>query len=76
MTMQVTYESVERQLKSAPEKYLSDISQYISFLMYRYTMESQPEPTRKSTGLKDFLGCLHLDQDPLDIQKEMRNEWN
>ena len=28
------------------------------------------------SGLSDFLGCLHLDKDPLEIQKEMRNEWN
>lgn len=74
--MQVTYDSVAQQLKSAPEKYLYDISQYISFLIYRYTMENQQKETaRKSSGLKDFLGCLKLDKDPLEIQKEMRNEW-
>lgn len=75
--MQISYDTVTQQVKSAPEKYLYDISQYINYLMYRYSMENkQSEPIRKSTGLKDFLGCLKLDKDPLEIQKEMRNEWN
>ena len=77
MNTQATYDSVTLQLKSAPTKYLNDISQYINYLMYRYALEQQPkEPVKKSTGLKDFLGCLNLDKDPLEIQKEMRNEWN
>ncbi|MBQ5454036.1 MAG: DUF2281 domain-containing protein [Bacteroidales bacterium] len=77
MNMQVTYDSVAQQLKSAPEKYLYDISQYINYLIYRYASENQQNDSEKKySGLKDFLGCLKLDKDPLEIQKEMRNEWN
>ncbi|MCR5456442.1 MAG: hypothetical protein K6F33_15810 [Bacteroidales bacterium] len=77
MNTQVSYDSVVRQLKAAPEKYLYDISLYINYIMYRNSVENEPQNIEnKYSGLKDFLGCLSLDKDPMEIQKEMRNEWN
>ena len=27
-------------------------------------------------SLREFVGSIKIDRDPLEIQKEMRNEWN
>lgn len=29
-----------------------------------------------SIGLREFVGSIKIDRDPLEIQKELRNEWN
>ncbi|MBR5959267.1 MAG: hypothetical protein IKZ99_12960 [Salinivirgaceae bacterium] len=62
-------EEVIEQIKSVPEEYLDEISQYISDLM------GGNKRKKKSQGLREFYGIMNLG-DGLEIQKQMRNEWN
>ena len=33
-------------------------------------------PRKNYPGLREFVGSITIDRDPLEIQKELRNEWN
>lgn len=33
-------------------------------------------PNNQTKGLREFVGSLKIDCDPLEIQKEMRAEWD
>ena len=64
-------DEVIEQIKSVPEEYLDEISQYISDLM------SAQKTCGKGNnrGLREFYGIMHLG-DGLEIQKQMRSEWD
>ena len=64
-------DEVIEQIKSVPEEYLDEISQYISDLM-NIRKSNGKENNR---GLREFFGTMNLG-DGLEIQKQMRNEWN
>ena len=63
-------EEVIEQIKSVPEEYLDEISQYISDLM-----SIREARGKNNRGLREFYGTMNLG-DGLEIQKQMRNEWN
>ena len=66
----MSYDAVVEQVRSVPEEYLDEISQYISDLMSIREVRG-----KNNRGLRDFYGIMHLG-DGLEIQKQMRNEWN
>lgn len=43
----------------------------IEALMERH----QKEKKKKGVDLKKYLGSIKLNEDPLDIQKKLRDEW-
>lgn len=61
-------DEVIEQIKSVPEEYLDEISQYISDLM-------SAQKKGNNRGLREFYGIMHLG-DGLEIQKQMRSEWD
>lgn len=69
----MSYEAVLKQVKSVPEACLDEISNYIDYVIYRYEKQ---ETEKKKGNLSEFFGTMKIDGDPLEIQKEMRNEWN
>ena len=73
----VDYDDIIAQVKIAPREYLPDIYKYIAFILY-CSKQSKPqkEEKKKSPGLREFVGSIKIDRDPLEIQKELRNEWN
>ncbi|MBR0032980.1 MAG: hypothetical protein IJP61_11960 [Treponema sp.] len=70
----MSYETVLEQVRSVPEEYLDEVSDMIGYILYRH--EKQTERQQKKSGLAEFFGSMQIDIDPLDIQREMRNEWN
>ena len=66
----MSYDAVVEQVRSVPEEYLDDISRYISNLM------GGNKRKKKSQGLREFYGALKIEGDPLEIQKQMRDEWD
>ncbi len=71
----VGYNDVIEQVKRMPQECLSNIDRYIAFQIY---CVNQTEKTKKkqSPGLREFVGSIKIDRDPLEIPKELRNEWN
>ena len=70
----VNYNDVIEQVKSTPKEFLGDISKYIAFLMYCSEQAKAQEKSPKP-GLREFVGSIKIDRDPLEIQKELRDEW-
>ena len=71
----MSYEAVLTQVRSVPEACLDEISNYIDYVVYRYEKQTQTTHKQKE-NLSEFFGAMQIDGDPLEIQKEMRNEWN
>ena len=71
----VGYNDVIDQVKIAPKECLSNIYRYIAFQLY-CTQQFEKQKKKQSPGLREFVGSIKIDRDPLEIQKEMRNEWN
>ena len=65
----MSYDAVVEQLKSVPNEYLDDISRYISNILNGQKKSEQG-------GLREFYGALKIEGDPLEIQKQMRDEWD
>ena len=69
----MSYDSMVEQIKAVPQECLADIENYIQFVLYRY---SQNTETVRSKNLSKYFGSVSFKKDALAIQKEMRNEWN
>lgn len=70
----MSYEAVLTQVRSVPEECLDEISNYIDYVVYRYEKQAQTNPKQKG-NLSKYFGIMDLG-DGLEIQKEMRDEWN
>ena len=70
----MSYEVVLTQVRSVPEACLDEISNYIDYVVYRYEKQAQTTPKQKG-NLSKYFGIMDLG-DGLEIQKEMRDEWN
>jgi hypothetical protein len=66
----MSYETVLKQVQAVPEACLDEISNYIEYVVYRYEKQEA-----KKGNLSKYFGLMDLG-DGLEIQKEMRNEWN
>lgn len=71
----MSYETVLEQIKAAPTECLDEISQIISYVVFRHEKKSI-DTEKKQKSLVEFFGAMNIDGDPLEIQKEMRSEWN
>ena len=69
----MSYDTMIEQIKNVPQECLSDIENYIQFVLYRY---NQKFKTENKTNLSEYFGSVSFNKDGLSIQKEMRNEWN
>lgn len=69
----MSYEAVLEQIRAVPAEYLDEISGIIRYVIYRHETEGKPVETG---SLAQFFGTLDIEGDPLEIQKEMRNEWD
>jgi len=69
----VAYETLFEQIKTIPQEYLTDIENYVEYILYRYKKNSEKN---SSYDLSKYFGSIKIPHDALAIQKEMRNEWN
>ena len=69
----MSYDAVVEQLKSVPNEYLDDISRYISNILNGQKKSGQDGKPRGKFA--KYFGTMDLG-DGLEIQKQMRDEWN
>lgn len=69
----MSYESVVEQVKSAPESCLDEISNIISYVIFRY--ENAPSHEKEQTNLSQSFGALKNFGDGMELQKRWRDEW-
>ncbi len=70
--LEMSYLTLEEQIRKVPEEYLSDISSYIDYILFR----ANNKTTNTDPDIKKFFGSLKIGQDGMRIQKELRDEWN
>lgn len=69
----MSYDSMVEQIKAIPQEYLSEIENYIQFVLYRYNLT---EKQNNKKNLSRYYGSVSFKKDALSLQKELRNEWN
>ena len=70
--MRMSYATLERQIRSLPESCLEEVSRYIDFVIYK-----QEKANSKEQNLSRYFGCLKSSlRDGLEMQRQMRDEWN
>lgn len=75
----VGYNEVIEQVKRMPQECLSNLYRYIAFQIYcinQKEKQKEKQAEKRSPGLREFVGSINIDRDPLEIQKELRDEWN
>jgi hypothetical protein len=69
----MSYEAVMERVKDVPEEYLDEVSDMIEYVIYRH---GNSKNNIKKGNLSEFFGTMKFDRDPLEIQRQLRNEWN
>lgn len=69
----MVYDTIVEQVKRVPQECLTEVESYIQFVLYRYNQKTE---YKKTNDLSAFFGSVNFPKNGLDIQKEMRNEWN
>lgn len=68
----MSYEMLVQEMKSLPEECLDDVADYMGYVIYR-----RSKKTAKAThSMARHFGSVKISRDGLDIQKEMRDEWD
>lgn len=73
--LSIGYNDVIEQVKNAPKECLGNIYRFIAFQLY-CSKQSEEQKKKQKPGLREFVGSIKIDRDPLEIQKELRDEWN
>ena len=68
-----TYAAIENKLRNIPEEYLSEISEYLDFLIFRDNRDREPAADR---NVRQFFGSVRSLGDGLEMQRQMRDAWN
>lgn len=67
------YDRLFEQIRSVPNECLADIEAYIGYLLYRYKKNMSET---NQNDLSKYFGSIKINKDGLEIQKEMRHEWD
>ncbi|MFP9097443.1 hypothetical protein ACLI09_00185 [Flavobacterium sp. RHBU_24] len=62
-------------LKNVEDKHLPVLKSIAEAFGIEIKNAETTEPVKKGFDAKAFLGTVKFDKDPLEIQKEMRDEW-
>ena len=69
----MTYDALFEQIKAVPQEYLTDIENYIGYVLYQHKKDSE---TILQHDLSKHFGSVKMHCDALTVQKELRNEWD
>ena len=69
----MSYAAVEEKLRNLPEDCLDEIAAYIDFLLFR---RKQAMNLDKSGDLSKYFGSIKTLGDGMEVQRQMRDEWN
>ena len=67
------YAMIENKLRNVPEEYLDEVGTFIDYLLFR---EQINQPSSQSTGSRSYFGKIPSLGDGMELQRQMRNEWN
>lgn len=71
-----TPERIYNLVRTMPEDQASEVLDFIEFLRQK----TKPQPLQTEKSLLDFAGILqdspHFNEDPVAIQRMMRDEWS
>ena len=71
-------EDIKEQILEMATKAGLTPSQLLKSLIQKFTAktnEEQENKTRKARSLRKYYGAVNIKEDPLELQKEWRNEW-
>ena len=68
----MTYATVEKQIHSVPEEYLSEIAEFIDYILFK----AEKNKTANASETAVFFGCLKNPIDGMEFQRNVRDEWN
>ena len=69
----MSYAAIEKKLRDLPEDCLDEIAVYIDFLLFRRNQEATQE---SDSDLSKYFGRIKTLGDGLEVQRQMRDEWN
>ncbi len=69
----MTYDALFEQIKAVPQEYLTDIENYVGYVLYQHKKDSE---TILQHDLSKHFGSVKMHCDALTVQKELRNEWD
>ncbi len=69
----MTYDALFEQIKTVPQEYLTDIENYVGYVLYQHKKDSE---TILQHDLSKHFGSVKMHCDALTVQKELRNEWD
>lgn len=69
----MTYRTLERRIQEVPEEYLNEIADYVEYILYKIN-HRKTEDSDKEVSV--YFGSIKRPMNGLEIQKELRNDWN
>ena len=69
----MTYDALFEQIRAVPQEYLTDIENYVGYVLYQHKKDSE---TILQHDLSKHFGSVKMHCDALTVQKELRNEWD
>ena len=66
------YSTLEKKLKMLSDDNLDEIAKYVEFLLYK----KNHTETMTHPDVSEFFGRINVTEDPLKLQRKLRDEWN
>lgn len=66
-------EMLVEQIRTMPQECLVEVQNYVEYILYRYNQNSEKQIKNNLSG---HFGSVKFHRDAMEIQKEMRDEWN
>lgn len=66
-------EMLVEQIRTMPQECLIEVQNYVNYVLYRYNQTSKK---KENINLSKHFGSVKFHHDGMEIQKEMRDEWN
>lgn len=63
----MTSEALMQKLNALPQSCLEDVAHYVDYVSFNYKS--------KNRDVSQFFGTMKTDEDPLELQKKLRDEW-
>ncbi|MBQ4513844.1 MAG: DUF2281 domain-containing protein [Anaerolineaceae bacterium] len=69
----MTYRTLERRIQEVPEEYLNEIADYVEYILYKINHRKTEDSDKEVSA---YFGSIKRPMNGLEIQKELRNDWN
>lgn len=66
-------EMLVEQIRAMPQECLIEVQNYVDYVLYRYNQISEK---KEENNLSKHFGSVKFNRDAMEIQREIRDEWN